>query len=332
MGREVGSQSVDGSGRRRRRVRVSLKVLVPTVAALGAGAAIAVGQIPGSDGTITGCVLTNNDDSTQPVGSLRVIDPTGTDTDPAATSCGFGEQTLTWNQQGPQGPQGPAGAPGATGAAGATGPPGPAGPAGTVQVSSGPGVDIFMYLAPPDNLGQLSPEPVGETQTLQSQTKEFEVASFSLAATNSTTIGSATSGAGAGKTKFEKFQFTKPLDKYSAQLFLDLTSGTHIPSIEIVVRKPGADGMEMPVVQYMLKLVALTNIEVSGASRDATETVQAEFGAISFALYGQNAAGQPTKPTIGGWSQVTNSPVAVPGFSPSTAARAGRAGTSKHRR
>jgi type VI protein secretion system component Hcp len=332
MGREVGSQPADASGRRRRRVRASLKVLVPTVAALGAGAAIAVGQI-GSDGTFTGCVLTNPSESDQPVGSLRVIDPAGTVT--GDTSCTFGEQTITWNQQGPQGdtgptgqtgpigptgltgqtgPTGPTGLTGPTGPTGPTGATGATGPAGSVEVSSGPGADIFMYLAPASDLGKLT----GETtdQLTPAKNKAFELSSFTIDATNTVAIGSTTAGAGAGKVKFEKFQFVKPVDKYTAQLFLDLSAGAKIPSIEIVVRRPGSNGVENPLIQYMLKPVVLTDVHISGESRSATETIQAEFGAIQFVVYGQKPDGQSTVSSTGGWSQLTNKQdqVSVPGF------------------
>jgi len=290
-----------------------LKVLVPTVAALGAGAAVAVGQIGGSDATITGCVLTNPGESEStalPVGSLRVIDPTGTIA--GDTSCDTNAETqITWNQQGPQGQTGPQGPQGPQGTPGATG---PAGPAGSVQVSSGSGVDITMLLAPTNDLGKLT--PVGET-TIQNQatkTKQFELSSFSLGAMNSLSIGSAATGAGAGKVSFEKFQFVTPLDKYSADLFQDLAAGSHLASVEIVVRKPGANGMEAPVVQYMLKTVFFTDFHVSGDANKATETIQSEFGAIQFVLYGQSNNGTTSVSSAGGWSQVTNSPVTIPGI------------------
>ena len=298
MSRELGSQPPEASGRRRWRVSRSLKVLVPTVAALGAGAALAVGQIPGSGNTFTGCVLTN-DDFTVPLGSLRVLDPSVS----GDTECTTGEEQISWNQQGPTGPQGPAGPTGATGAAGATG---ATGPAGSVQVSSGPGADIFMYLAPTNDLGKLSGE--SGDQLTPSKTKAFELSSFTLDASNPISIGSATTGAGAGKVKFEPFQFVKPVDKYTAELFQDLSSGTKIPSIEIVVRRPGDNGLENPLIQYMLKPVILTNLHISGESRSATETIQAEFGAVQFAVYAQKPNGQSTVTSTGGWNQITNKP------------------------
>jgi Type VI secretion system effector, Hcp len=221
-----------------------LKVLVPTVAALGAGAAIAVAQIGGSDSTITGCVLTNPGEAETgaAIGSLRVIDPTSGSTVFGATSCTTGETTLTWNQQGSTGATGPTGPQGPAGPVGPAGAQGPAGAAGTVQVSSGSGADITMLLAPTGSLGQLNPTPIGETTnpTFAKTTKVFDLWSFTFDAENPATIGSQTSGAVAGKVHFQGFEFTKPLDKYSAQLFQDLASGTRLASVEIVVRKPGA--------------------------------------------------------------------------------------------
>ena len=64
----------------------------------------------------------------------------------------------------------------------------------------------------------------------------------------------------------------------------------------------------------MLKTVFITNIHWDGASNHATETVQGEFGAIQFVLYGQTKSGQPTPSSQGGWSQVTNQPVTIPGI------------------
>jgi hypothetical protein len=84
------------------------------VAALAA-AAVAYGQIPGQDGTISTCY-------TKSTGAIRVID--------SAALCGKGETSLSWNQRGPAGPPGPAGATGQTGATGQAGPPGQTGATG----------------------------------------------------------------------------------------------------------------------------------------------------------------------------------------------------------
>ncbi len=67
MGVEEAGRIARAAERMRRSSRVPLKLLLPTAAALGAGAAVAVGSIPGSGGTITGCYVNgrfhNLDDS-----------------------------------------------------------------------------------------------------------------------------------------------------------------------------------------------------------------------------------------------------------------------------
>ena len=119
--------------------RRALRVVAPTVVALGAAAAIAAGAIPNDDGTIQGCYNNPQYETGNP-GGLRVVDN--------PDQCSSTEVPLAWNQRGPQGPQG---AKGDTGAAGPPGPPGPPGPAGA-DGSSGGGsggienTDVFLKL------------------------------------------------------------------------------------------------------------------------------------------------------------------------------------------
>jgi type VI secretion system secreted protein Hcp len=301
-----------------RHLRGSWKVVAPTVAALGfgIGGAVAVGAT-GSDQTITGCYQTSGDnDFEQPVGALRVINqPDEVATDGSATTCTEGESTITWNQQGTQGLQGTPGTPGTPGAQGPVGPQGPTGATGPAGVSasgsgSGSGADVIMELEPTNaNLGSLT--PVGESQLGSSQNQTFPVSSFDLGATAPTTIGSAAGGAGAGKVTFQKFVVTKPVDKYSSGLFLDLAKGTFLKSAEIIVRKAGANGMAAPYAQYLMKEVAITDIHVSGGSGTPTETIQGEYGAIQFVIYEQMSNGTTKVGSAGGWSQVLNQPVST---------------------
>jgi Type VI secretion system effector, Hcp len=320
MSRENESHTVNSGGVTRRRFRTPLKVLLPTVAALGAGAALAVAQIPGSDGKITACYVTSTDSDTNgglPLGTLRVIDPSATtNTDPNAFSCASNEKTISWNQQGPTGPQGPTGAQGPTGPEGAQGPTGligPQGPAGTVDVQSGPGVDIFMALNSGTDLAKLKAEPLGETQnlthTLQGD-KNFHlvrISSFSLGAENAVTIGSSTGGAGAGKMKFQSFEVVKPLDSLSPSLFLDLASGAHYSTVLIIVRRRSGE-MSIPSFVYVMKLVFLSEIHVSGSSLPPIETVHGEAGALTLVAYKESAQGTPSVGPSGGWNRVTNVP------------------------
>ena len=296
--------------------RLSWKVMVPAVAALGlgVGGAVAAASIPGSNGTITGCYVTpaGADTFEETPGALRVIDPSDTtESNPAVSTCTSGEATITWNQQGVTGAQGPQGTAGQQGPQGPQGPAGATGPAGGVSAASGPGTNVIMELTPTNpDLGSLGSVPLGESQVSQpSQT--FDVSSFDLGAQNTTTIGSATTGAGAGKATFQKFVITKPVDKYSSDLFLDLTKGTFLKSAEIIVRKAGANGKAAPLAQYLMKLVAITDIHVSGGSGTPTETIQGEYGSIQFVIHQQMPDGTTKVGSAGGWSQVTNQPVST---------------------
>src|SRR5690348_383117 len=84
-----------------------LRFALPTLAALGAGAAVAFAAIPAADGTIHACI---NPASTPP-GAVRIIDD-------ATQTCAAGETPLTWSQTGPPGPAGPQGPQGDPGPAG----------------------------------------------------------------------------------------------------------------------------------------------------------------------------------------------------------------------
>src|SRR4051812_1605578 len=112
-----------------------LKIAVPTIAALGAGAAVGVAAIPSADGTIHACVA-NAD------GAVRIIDTE------AGATCPATSKPLDWNQQGPPGAPGPAGPPGDPGPAG--GPTAPDAPPAaddtfaTPSQAGGPNADMFL--------------------------------------------------------------------------------------------------------------------------------------------------------------------------------------------
>jgi type VI secretion system secreted protein Hcp len=297
---------------------LSWKVIVPTVIALGAGlgGAVAAASIPDANNTITGCYVTpagaNQFEETP--GALRVIDPSDTtESNPAVSTCTQGESQITWNQHGQPGAQGTQGVQGAQGPQGPQGPAGSTGPAGVSAGSgSGSNTDVIMELNPTNpNLGTLNSIPQGESQVTNAQNQIFNLESFDLGATSTTSIGSATSGAGAGKATFQKFTVTKLLDKNSSDLFLDVTKGTALKSAEIIVRKAGANGKAAPLAQYVMKLVAITDIHVTGGSQTPRETIQGEYGAIQFVIYEQMPNGTTKVGSAGGWSQVTNQPVST---------------------
>ena len=71
-----------------------------------------------------------------------------------------------------------------------------------------------------------------------------EVQSFSMGITHLTTIGSATGGAGSGRTTVGELQIQKVVDKSSAVLFQKCATGEHFAKGKLVARKAGGTQME----------------------------------------------------------------------------------------
>src|SRR4051812_37063368 len=66
---------------------------------------------------------------------------------------------------------------------------------------------------------------------------QIELYSFSWGASNPSTIGTGTTGAGAGKVSISSFSFMKKTDKASPSLFQACCSGKHFPKAKVTMRK-----------------------------------------------------------------------------------------------
>src|SRR5262245_14769118 len=120
----------------------------------------------------------------------------------SAAACDKHEQVVTWNQKGQKGDPGP---------------PGPQGPAGAS-----------------------APEPGDVTAgTLTVGPKTVPIHAFSFDASNSTTIGSATGGAGAGKAKVADIEVLKDIDGLTLKTLRDVFTGAHEPTVTVVLYAPG---------------------------------------------------------------------------------------------
>ena len=319
-------------GRVRNITLASWKLLLPAVAVLGAGAAVAIGQIPGSNGTITGCantVGTNPSGAQVPFGELRVLDPSDTN-DPNADACiGGAEETVTWNQSGPAGP---AGATGATGPSGPQGPPGGNGPAGengnpgkvvnqtSFGINSSSSSKLYLKVdgvqgslglkGTPQTWSQVTNSSTGSVASLASaagakgklQTVTGLIPLGSFAAgdeANAATIGSQTLGAGAGKAVLQTFVFTKAIDSASKQLSKDLFDHKTIAKMELIVNH--ASGKQLvETATYTLSNVQITNIQNTGRNGDHAEQVSGTFNQLTAAIgTGSNAVPMT-------WNKVTN--------------------------
>jgi type VI secretion system secreted protein Hcp len=269
----------------------ALQIALPTAAALGAGAAIAAGSIPGGDGTITGCYAGTtgatlfppnaSDGITEPPGALRVIDPSLPHTisnplgaAPAANLAAVcepqQETQITWNQKGPAGPPGEEGKEGKEGKAGGSGAPGGQGAPGTPLIGgttfgvSGGGTTFLKI------------DGIEGESTQKDHKGEIQIDGFSVSAQGApTSIGSQSSGAGAGKVSIQSFTITKTLDKSSPLLFQAAATGKHFKDATLsFTRKAG--GKEQTYLKFDFQNVLISSVQ-DGASGGGQPTEQVTF-------------------------------------------------------
>jgi type VI secretion system secreted protein Hcp len=146
---------------------------------------------------------------------------------------------------------------------------------------------------------------VNGDQTVGKITNAVQINDFSMSVENITTIGSATSGAGAGKVKFNELTITKPVDATSPMFFKLLASGQMIPGMELIARKAGANGNYI-YQRYYFKMVAVTKQEQSPSDDGINETLTFAYGALGETYVKQNTTTGTTTNVFQSWSQVNN--------------------------
>lgn len=169
-------------------------------------------------------------------------------------------------------------------------------------------VDAFIYFIPNDSAKSFLPK--GETQDDTFKSKfAFEIKEFSFDIENTSTIGSATSGAGGGKAKFNEFTIKKPTDSASSMFFRNCCAGIHYKTAILAVRKSGGDvsAAGKPYLEYAFGLVFTTKIEWSGPGDEGPEeSITFAFGKLGIRYWKQDEDGQITTKRVVGWDQVTN--------------------------
>jgi len=171
--------------------------------------------------------------------------------------------------------------------------------------------DNFLWFPAAASGGLLtgaSPQPVGETTDAYFSTKKaLEIQSFNFSVEQSQTIGSASSGAGAGKAKFNEFTVKKVVDAASAPLYQACAAGAHFPQIYLAVRKAG--GAPLIYLEYIFSMVFVTGITWDGGSGDEapSEEIKFIYGALGIQYQRQGPDGkQQGPPAQAKWSIVTN--------------------------
>ena len=253
----------------------ALKIAVPTLVALGAGATFGMAAIPSADGTIHACIANAG-------GAVRIIDA---EANPAQT-CGAGETELTWNQRGP------AGATGAAGAAGATGPAGPAGPKGDAGAQGAPGLTGDAGTSAPSDNSSSSGSNNNSTTTSQAggpsaqmflkldgitgdstddgHKNQIDVSSFAFAVGRGGD-GTGSGGRGAaGRSHLQTMRIDKVYDSASPKLFRAAATGQHIRSAVLTFRRAG-DDRDVEFLTYTLSDVQVTSYDQGGTDGDARD-------------------------------------------------------------
>ena len=248
-----------------RHLRMSRRRTVPFLLAgvlTAAGVTYAVAAIPGSDGTINGCVKKSN-------GHLRVVDE--------GASCRRNESSLVWNQSGPKGDPGPQGA---------QGPQGPAGPAGSAGAPAEAGAPVLI-------LAKINGVP-GESTNARHK-DEIDLRSVDLGITQS---GSAAAGGGggAGKATADEVDVTKFIDKSSTDLFRRVADGKHITNVVITVERAGES--PTPIVTYALTDVLVTKFRSHSSGNVPTESVSLSYSKITITYFEAKQDGTTTPHTV----------------------------------
>jgi type VI secretion system secreted protein Hcp len=159
-------------------------------------------------------------------------------------------------------------------------------------------VDAFLKIETPTVAGE---------STDDKHKGEIEILSYNFGATHNTTVGSATGGAGSGKTTFQNFTFHHAVDKSSPLLFQACASGTHYAKATLTVRKAGGTQMEYLVVKMETVFVESVSVAGSGMAQEVpTEQVSLAVGQIVFDYKEQKPDGTLGGSVTGGWNVTTN--------------------------
>ena len=116
----------------------------------------------------------------------------------------------------------------------------------------------------------------GESQDAKHK-GEIDVLGYSFGATNSGS-GSFAGGSGAGKVQMQDFSFTMKTNKASPKLFLACSSGEHIKSAILTVRKAGKDQQEF--LKITMSEVLVSSFQHQGGDPMPNDQITLNFAKI----------------------------------------------------
>jgi type VI secretion system secreted protein Hcp len=176
-------------------------------------------------------------------------------------------------------------------------------------------IDTFIWF---DHTSAAAGQPVaGETLDDffkgTSPSPAFELKDWNFGASNKSTIGSATGGAGGGKAEFSEFSITKTVDSASPNFFLNCVTGTHYGTVTLACRKAGPSGDRTggPYLRYIFQTVFTTDVKWAHSEEGPTETITFVYGQLKIEYTPQDSTGKvdTSKMKSTGWSVITNKKV-----------------------
>ena len=159
-------------------------------------------------------------------------------------------------------------------------------------------VDMFLKLDGVD----------GESVDAQ-HIKWIEIESFSWGVSNPTTIGSATSGAGAGKAVPGDFVVVMPFSAASPQIFNKCVTGDHYQTAVLSMRKAGGEqrAAGQDFLKYNFGTVFTTKIEWGGSSDEGPEeSITFVYGTLQVQYQPQTSDGSLGDVVASGWDFIRN--------------------------
>jgi len=140
----------------------------------------------------------------------------------------------------------------------------------------------------------------------------IELKGYHFGIKNSTTIGTASGGAGAGKASFEQLIVTKQVDQLSPALMGVCAMGGHFKEAKLILRKPSSSKASSGGMYstFTLRMVAVSGVQWTTSNVDdvAEEHVTLSFGAMQIEYRAQDKTGRlSTNPVVAAWSTSRNS-------------------------
>lgn len=135
----------------------------------------------------------------------------------------------------------------------------------------------------------------------------FEVESYNFDVEQTLSIGSQSSGAGAGKITFNPFGISRKIDVASPEFFKMACNGTAFKTVQLGLRKSaGTDQSGVFYLRFDFKLVAVKTLGWEHDDEAPKENVTFEYGGLQIRYCQQEPSGKLMGVTATGWNRVKN--------------------------